>query len=104
MTATILAFPTPLERDQIEFDRTGTSSLIRAFDEALALWEAVSARSGQGLAKRIETFTRAVARLASYRPDDLDDMVLVSGGGQIALAAMPGALKAAAAPQGRYAN
>ena len=37
MTATILAFPTLFERDQIEFERAGTSNYTRASDEAAAL-------------------------------------------------------------------
>jgi len=38
MNADILSFPTMLERDDIEFDRKGTSSFIRACDGAVALW------------------------------------------------------------------
>lgn len=93
MTATIIAFPTLLERDEAEFDRTGKSNLTRAFDEAAALLNAVEYRRA-GLAHRIEEFAAKLDHLASYRPECLEDEVLWEGGCPVALRLVPGKLRA----------
>lgn len=95
MTATIFIFPTPQERDDAEFDRRGTSNLIRALDEAVALWQAVSQPADRdALAARLQVFAGDVKHLARYRPDDVKSMVILDNGGMIELAAMPGMLRA----------
>lgn len=93
MTAIILAFPTPLERDEAEFDRTDTSNYVRALVEAAALLNAV-AHGRAGLARRIEAFAAQLDHLASYRPDCLEDEVLWEGGCPVVLRLVPGKLRA----------
>ena len=90
MTATIIAFPTMLERDNSEFFRTGQSSYIRIIDEAEELWDAALRRTGSrdALASRIDAFTRRVGLLEVKRPDVAGDMIAL-GCASIELRSIP---------------
>ncbi len=92
MVAAILSFPTLLERDEAEFDRTGTSNYIRAVVEAAALLDAV-AHGRVGLALRIETLAAQLDHLARYRPECLGDTVEWVGGCPIELWRVPDELR-----------
>lgn len=95
MTATIIAFPAALDRDQAEFDRNGTSNLTRALDDAWALHCAVHAKpSCAALASLLHDFADRVAHLARYR-DDLP-LVVLGDGLQVDLTLLPGVLLAMA--------
>lgn len=97
LTATVLAFPTLLERDEMEFERKGVSNYTRAFAEAATLWEVVKApRNRDEVARRVEVFAGAVERLSQYRPECLGDEVPVRSGG-IELRLMPDVLRLALA-------
>lgn len=96
MTATIIAFPTMLERDEAEFRRRGASNYTRACEEAPHLWlEVLVGRPSAELRARLGAFGRRVAHLASYR-DDLP-MVALPNGPVIELVAVPGLLGVASA-------
>ena len=95
MTATLIAFPAPQERDNMEFDRTGENRFTRAGEVACSLWEAVNAgRKDEDLTARIDALGREVEHMARYRADSLEDLILLNGGGRIALAIMPDMLRA----------
>ena len=95
MTATIINFPTLEERDAVEFDRFDTSSYTRANEEGRALLtEAWSLKDRSPLAARVAAFTGAVERLAIGRPEMVEEFVLISGGMQFELRAIPPLLAA----------
>lgn len=95
MTATIIPFPTLEERDALEFARFGTSSYTRALDEAAALLPALwSSNDRTSLAGRVDTFARQLARLASGRPEMVEEFVVLDGGWLIELRAVPPMLAA----------
>jgi hypothetical protein len=95
MTDTVIAFPTPLGRDEREFSRKGTSSYIRVFEEAAELWDAVKPAVQQsGLAQQIEVFAGAVERLVRHRPEVGGDLVNLNDGCRIELTLMPLVLRA----------
>jgi hypothetical protein len=90
MTATVLSFPTPWDRDAAEFYRVGTSNLVRAQAEAARLWDDAPMPAGRsGFAERLTAFARAVAYLDSYRPDDVSDLVRMNDGCLIEMRAVP---------------
>lgn len=102
MAAAILSFPTLLERDDVEFTRSGASNYTRAVDEAAALWAAMSgppSADRAGLAQRLAAFGAQIAYLARYRPECLEDLVVLAGDYRIELGSMPAVLKAAMAPR-----
>lgn len=97
MTATVLPFPTLLERDQIEFDRKGSSNYTRACDEACALWGAVKAvERHPGLTVRIAALDALIAHLARYRPDAVEDFIILDESHRITLLLVPNILRAMA--------
>ena len=94
MSASIIAFPTPLERDEAEFDRQGTSNYTRAFAEAAILWDVARCHPDRaGLGNRIEAFAGMLGYLSRYRPESLDDMVILSEGNRIKLRLVPDELR-----------
>lgn len=98
MTATILSFPTLTERDDLEFKRFGTSTYIRAIDEAGALIVAAwSMQDRSPLRGRAEAFTSLFERLAVGPPETVRDRVVLPGGMMIELRLIPGMLAAALA-------
>lgn len=87
MTATIIAFPTMAERDDLEFGRTGSSRYIRACDEGRALWDcALVADRPVGLKDRVSAFVLKVEDLGRTRPEVLGDLVMMRDGSGIELA------------------
>lgn len=92
MTAAILSFPTPLERDEAEFDRNGTSNYVRAVVEAAALLKAV-AQVRIVSAHRVEAFAAQLDHLARYRPECLGDTVERADGRPIELRLVPDVLR-----------
>ena len=90
MTATILSFPSLFERDQMEFDRKGTSNYTRASAEATMLGELAKVpRDRVQIAGRINSLKDAVKHLESYRPECIDDLVALRDGSHVALRLMP---------------
>ena len=90
MTATLIHFPALEERDALEFDRFGTSSYTRALDEAAELVSAMrSSQDRASLKGRADAFARQFARLASGRPEMVEEFVVLDGGGLIELRAVP---------------
>ena len=90
MTDTIINFPTLEGRDAREFDRFGTSSYTRANEEGRALLtEAWSLKDRSPLAARVAAFTGAVERLAIGRPEMVEEFVVLDGGMQFELRAIP---------------
>lgn len=95
MTETIIAFPTMFERDQIEFDRFGTSSYTRAFDEAAAMVTAMlSGTDRASLKGRTDAFVRLFNRLAIGRPEVVGEFVVLDDGMQFELRVIPPLLAA----------
>lgn len=95
MTATILSFPTLAERDALEFKRFGTSTYIRAIDEAGALLQAAWSMPDRSLLRgRAEAFANLVERLAVARPETVGNRVALPGGMEFELRAVPGLLAA----------
>jgi len=95
MTATLIAFPTPFERDNMEFDRTEASNYTRAITEGAALWSAVmAAGSAQGLEQRISAYAAAIDHLRRYRPEDLGNLVIMDDNARIELNLLPDLLSA----------
>ena len=95
MTAAIFDFPTPFDRDQSEFARSGASNYTRAIGEARRLW--TSAVAGEGpasLAPRIEALAAAIVHLGRYRPEALGEMVVMAGGTKCELRIVPNLLRA----------
>ena len=77
MTATVIPFPTKLDRDDLEFLRTGSSNYLRAIDEANAIWAGME-QSGQAAPiERLAALSRQIDLLAAYRPEDVRDLVLL---------------------------
>ena len=96
MTDKIINFPTLEERDALEFDRFGTSSLTRALDEAIALdSEPQSFQNRSAMLRRVLILTGLVGRLASQRPGTVDEFVVVDCGDLIPLRDMPARLRLA---------
>jgi hypothetical protein len=95
MAATVLSFPTPWDRDAAEFERTGTSNLIRAYTDAARLWdEAMVNDGGSGFFERLACFAWAVTHLDSYRSDDVSDLIRMNDGCWIELRTIPALLAA----------
>lgn len=95
MTAAILAFPTPFDRDQSEFTRNGASNYTRAFGDARSLWaSAVAGEGAERLAPRIEILAAAIVHLGRYRPEALGEMVIMAGGAKCELRIVPDVLRA----------
>lgn len=95
MTATVIHFPSMFDRDQIEFDQKGRSNYTRACDEACALWGAVKVvESHLGLQARITALGGLIAHLGRYRPDAVEDFVILDESTRISLALVPGVLRA----------
>jgi hypothetical protein len=66
MTPTVLSFPTPWDRDAAEFERTGTSNLIRAYTDAARLWDEAAVNDGRsGFSERLTSFSWAVPSLTA---------------------------------------
>ena len=94
MNAAILSFPTPLERDEAEFDRNGTSNYVRAVEESAALgWAVAEGRDRLSLARRIGALAAQMDHLARYRPECLGDMVPLANGCLIELRLVPDVLR-----------
>jgi len=95
MTAAIIAFPTPAERDEIEFQRMGSSNYTRACEEAASLWDAViSGERTASLGKRIDDLSDAIAHLGRYRPEVVGDRVIMNDGCRMELRLVPSMLRA----------
>ena len=100
MTATIINFPTLAERDALEFDRFGTSSYTRAFEEAAVLVPAMRASQRPSVYKaRAGHLTNLIQRLAIGRPGAACDSVLLDSGEEIELLRIPSLLAAMLAAQ-----
>ncbi|MFM5924594.1 MAG: hypothetical protein ACKOPG_10470 [Novosphingobium sp.] len=96
MTAAVIAFPTLVERDDSEFRRKGTSSYIRAIDEAEALWSAVhNHQAGAALSSRIDALSRQIERLADLRSEVAEDLIAF-GSAAVELRLVPELLRATA--------
>ena len=85
MAATIIAFPDIHERNDREFDRTGSTSYIRAIDEAHELG---GMRTGQSLdrpayLKRVAALEVIITGLATWRAVDDILPIELSGGGEV---------------------
>ena len=90
MTATIIPFPTLEDRDALEFARFGTSSYTRALDEAAALLPAMwSSKDRPSLAGRVDAFARQIARLASGRPEMVEEFAVLEDGRRFELRLVP---------------
>jgi len=95
MTATLIAFPTLQERDDMEFERCGTSSYTRAIEEAAALLKAAWSMPDRApLTSRAEGLARSIGRLALGRPEKVGDFVVLDDGSRIELRAVPPMLAA----------
>ena len=90
-----IAFPSAMERDDMEFLRSGASNYTRAIDDAAALWEAGLADGAcTGLEAQVAVFAGRLSHLARHRPEVLGDMVRCRAGAMIELGMMPDILKA----------
>ena len=97
MTATLISFPTPSDRDDIEFDRYETSNYTRAVDEGASLWRAlIAAGSAPNLLQRIRAYAATIDHLRRYRPEDLGNLVIMDDGTMIELNLLPDLLSALA--------
>ncbi len=94
MTATVLAFPCAIERDDNELQRTGSSSYTRTIDEAEALWDILAFRVGSDITGQVEAFARQVDRLAAQRPEVAGDRIAL-GSLEVELVALPAFFRAA---------
>ena len=95
MTATLIHFPALEERDALEFERFGTSSYTRANEEGRALlYEAWALADRSPLEGRVVAFTELVERLAIGRREMVEEFVLLDGGMQFELRAIPPLLAA----------
>lgn len=95
MTATIISFPTMIERDDAQFIRTGQTSYTWAGAESSALYDALWASGMPArLPPRIAVLAETVERLGRTRPEAVGDMVLLSGGVTCELRLMPDFLRA----------
>lgn len=100
MTAAVLPFPTLLERDEMEFERTGTSNYTRALAEAAILREAVKVPNDRPqIAARINSLQDALSHLERYRPEIIDDLVVLSDGSHVSLRLMPNYLHSLLGPR-----
>ena len=90
MTATLIHFPALARRDALEFDRFGTSSYTRVVDEGRTLLrEAWALKDRSPLRGRVDALTSLVARLAIGRPEMVKEFVVLDGGMQFELRAIP---------------
>lgn len=100
--AAIIAFPSLFERDQLEFDRDGTSNYFRVVEESAALGRALAeGRDRLSLAGRIGALAAQIDHLARYGPECLGDMVPLANGCLVELRLVPDVLRSML---GRAAN
>lgn len=94
MTSTVIAFPTFLEREDREFRRAGTSSYIRAIDDAETLWsDLIDKGRPADFVGRLNRLARQIAQIAAHRPDVAGDLITL-GDVRVELRLVPGLLAA----------
>ena len=81
MTATIITVPDAGDRDDREFERTGTTDYTRAVEEAGELW-AEGSRQERSAAwvDRVEAFGVAASRVLRDRPELAGEILILQGG------------------------
>jgi len=80
VSGVIIAFPTLQERDDREFRRKGTSSYIRAIDDAEALWRTLACDDRPAdFAARLDGLAGQVGQLEADRPEVAGDLIALGG-------------------------
>lgn len=76
MTSTVIAFPAFLEREDREFRRAGTSSYIRAINDADTLWsDLIDMGRPADCAERLDRLARQIVQIAVHRPEEAGDLI-----------------------------